>query len=180
MSILSTISELNTRISVCEMVHKIEINNIINNNNIIKMSLNQLEKVEQYLTDDDYHYLIQYIENIKNDIPNDKMIILCGPGGCGKTTLINHIQTYLGKENYDRYPMSGDIIYIENIKKLVIIPFIDSTYNNNYKKNSNAILNLIKYKQSIITVAYDITKVNKKLLEYSRIITPFYNSTNII
>lgn len=144
------------------------------------MTLNQLEKVEQYLTDDDYHYLIQYIENIKNDIPNDKMIILCGPGGCGKTTLINDIQSYLGKENYDRYPMSGDIIYIENIKKLVIIPYIDSTYNNNYKKNSNAILNLIKYKQSIITVACDITKVNKKLLEYSRIITPFYNVTNII
>lgn len=138
------------------------------------MSLNQLEKVEQYLTDDDYHYLIQYIENIKNDIPNDKMIILCEPGGCGKTTLINDIQSYLGKENYDHYPMSGDIIYIENIKKLVIIPYIDSTYNNNYKKNSNAIVNLIKYKQSIITVAYDITKVNKKLLEYSRIITPFY------
>ena len=144
------------------------------------MTLNQLEKVEQYLTDDDYHYLIQYIENIKNDIPNDKMIILCGPGGCGKTTLINDIQSYLGKENYDRYPMSGDIIYIENIKKLVIIPYIDSTYNNNYKKNSNAIVNLIKYKQSIITVACDITKVNKKLLEYSRIITPLYNVTNII
>ena len=26
---------------------------------VIKMSLNQLEKVEQYLTDDDYHYLYQ-------------------------------------------------------------------------------------------------------------------------
>ena len=133
------------------------------------MPLHPLENWNQYLTPDDYNYLIQYIENIKNDILNDKMMILHGPARSGKTTLINDIQRYLGEENYHNFPMSGDIIYIENIKKLVIIPDIDIR-NKNYKKHNIAILNLIKYKQSILTVSYEIEKVNKMLLEYSKVI----------
>ena len=41
----------------------------------------------QYLSDEDYNYLIQYIENIKNNNQNNKMIILSGPSRTGKSTL---------------------------------------------------------------------------------------------
>ena len=40
------------------------------------MSQHQLDNWKQYLSDEDYKYLIQYIENIKHNVSNDKMIIL--------------------------------------------------------------------------------------------------------
>ena len=32
------------------------------------MSLHYLNNWKQYLTDDDYNYLLQYVENIKNNL----------------------------------------------------------------------------------------------------------------
>ena len=51
------------------------------------MVSNEINSWEQYLTNEDYMYLVQYIENIKNNISNDKMIILAGPSRSGKSTL---------------------------------------------------------------------------------------------
>ena len=51
------------------------------------MALHHLDIWKQYLTNNDYNYLIQYIKNIKNNISNDKMIILSGPSRTGKSTL---------------------------------------------------------------------------------------------
>jgi ABC-type cobalamin/Fe3+-siderophores transport system ATPase subunit len=132
------------------------------------MTEHYLDNWKQYLTDDDYNYLIQYVENIKNNIPNDKMIILHGPGRSGKSTLKKDIQTYLGDEICGNFMMSGEIIYSENIKKLGFFCGIDEIYSS--KKNNIAIINLIKYKQSLITDTHDIERVNKKLLEFSKII----------
>lgn len=70
----------------------------------------------EYLAEDDYNYLIEYVENVKNNIPNDKMIILCGPPRTGKSTLQNDILKYLGDELCGVYPIRGEIIYFENIK----------------------------------------------------------------
>jgi ABC-type lipoprotein export system ATPase subunit len=71
------------------------------------MTQHYLDNWKQYLTEGDYNYLIRYIENIKNNISNDKMIILSGPARSGKSTLINNIQTYLGDEICGVYGMSG-------------------------------------------------------------------------
>jgi tRNA uridine 5-carbamoylmethylation protein Kti12 len=127
-----------------------------------------LEIWKSYLSDDDYQYLIQYIENIKKNISNDKMIILSGPSRTGKSTLKRHIQTYLGNEMCDVCMMSGDIIYYENIKKLWF--FGDISEISNSKKQNIAIINLIKYKQSFIAETNYIERVNNNLLEFSRII----------
>ena len=51
------------------------------------MVSNTIESWKQYLTHEDYEYLFQYIENIKNGVLNDKMIILAGPARSGKSTL---------------------------------------------------------------------------------------------
>ena len=107
-----------------------------------------LDTWKQYLTEDDYFYLITYVENIKNNILNDKMIILSGQGGTGKSTLKKDIQNYLGDDNCENFPMSGEVIYNENIKKIGFFSGIDAISRS--KKNNNAIINLIKYKQSLI------------------------------
>lgn len=39
------------------------------------MILHYLDNWIPYLTQEDYNYLVTFVENIKNGIPNDKMII---------------------------------------------------------------------------------------------------------
>ena len=132
------------------------------------MVSNEINSWEQYLTNEDYMYLVQYIENIKNNISNDKMIILAGPSRSGKSTLKKHIISYLSDELCGHYPMSGDFIYYETIKPLGFFNGIDEISNS--KKNNQAIINFIKYKQSFIADTNNIERVNKKLLEHSKII----------
>ena len=74
------------------------------------MTTHYLDNWKQYLENDDYNYLIQYVENIKNNIQNDKMIILSGPGRTGKSTLEKDIRTYLGDENCGDSSMTCDFI----------------------------------------------------------------------
>ena len=128
-----------------------------------------LDSWKQYLIEDDYNFLIQYIENIKHNILNDKIIILSGPGRTGKSTLINDIQIYLGDEYCGTYMLSGEIIYSKNIKRLVIFCEIDEVHYSS-KKTNNAIINLIAYKQSLISVTNNIEKVNHELIKHSKII----------
>ncbi len=133
------------------------------------MAAHCLDRWRRYLTEDDYSYLIQYVENVKNNISNDKMIILSGPSSTGKSTLTNDIQTYLGDEKFEEYVYPCEIIYNETVKNLGYFCGIDSLASN--KKNNNAIINFIKYKQSFIADTIHIEKVNSKLLEHSRVIT---------
>lgn len=140
------------------------------------MTNHSLHSWAQYLKQDDYDYLIQYIENVKNNIPNNKMIILSGKGRTGKSTLINDISHYLGDEfikNAGILSFVDDLIYCENIKqKLVCLCEIDELPTRNYLYNKvKAIINFIKYNQSIITMTIHIEKVNKNVLEYCRVIT---------
>lgn len=132
------------------------------------MTLHYLDHWKQYLVDDDYDYLIQYIENIKNDISNNKMIILSGPSRSGKSTLKNDIQKYLGDETCGDFMMSCEIIYNENIKKLGFFFGIDEIFHS--KKNNNAIINLIKYKQSLIAETNHIERINNNVLDFTKII----------
>lgn len=68
------------------------------------------------ISEDDYNYLLTYIQNIKNNIPNTNMIILLG-----KTLLINEISKYIGLENVccvDIYEFKR-INYLEPKPKLI-------------------------------------------------------------
>ena len=132
------------------------------------MTTHYLDSWKQYLTMDDYNYLVQFVENVKNKFPNDKMIILSGPGRTGKSTLERDIRTYLGDENCELLDMTCDFIYNETIKPLGFFCGIDSISRS--KKMNNAIINFIKYKQSFIASTIHIEKVNTKLLEHSRTI----------
>lgn len=129
------------------------------------MTSHFLANWQQYLLQEDYEYLVTFVENIKNGFENDKMIILSGPGRTGKTTLKNNIVTCLGDDLCGKYIKPATIIYEENIKKLIV--FDEISYRSHH---TQALINLIKYKQSIITYTNNIERVNKKLLDYSKII----------
>lgn len=116
--------------------------------------------------------VIQYVENIKNKIQNDTMIILSGPGRTGKSTLEKDIKTYLGNENCGDFNMTCDFIYTETIKPLGFFCGIDTISLSN--KTNQAIINFIKYKQSFIASTNYIENVNNKLLEHSKIINMTY------
>uniref|UniRef100_A0A6C0F483 ATPase AAA-type core domain-containing protein n=1 Tax=viral metagenome TaxID=1070528 RepID=A0A6C0F483_9ZZZZ len=132
------------------------------------MDLHILHNWEQYLKQDDYNYLIQYVENVKNNIPNDKMIILSGKPRTGKTSLKKDISNYLGFELCGECPISGEIIYCENIKKMGFLCGIDEISGS--KKHNRAFINLIKYKQSLIADTNHIERVNNELVNHCRVI----------
>lgn len=128
----------------------------------------------QYLKQEDFEYLIQYIENIKNGIPNHEMIILFGHGCNGKTTLINEIGTHFGDELITGVYDVRELICEEDITPLVFLQDgILHRTNQNYKYNrtfANALINFINYGVSFIGVAYQLDTVNERILEHSRII----------
>ncbi len=59
-------------------------------------SLNPVNNWKQYLNNIDYEFLMNFVENTKNGIKHDQMVILLGSGTNGKTTLINQIINYIG------------------------------------------------------------------------------------
>jgi ABC-type phosphate/phosphonate transport system ATPase subunit len=137
------------------------------------MTQHQLSDWAQYLKADDYKFLIQYVENVKNEIPNDKMIVLAGPERSGKTTLQNDIKfhlNYTGIQLWDEWPVrsAGDVIYNKKIRRLGFFTGIDEIYRS--KKSNQAIINFIKYKQSFISDTQYIDKINNILLDHIRII----------
>ena len=128
----------------------------------------------QYLQQEDFDYLIQYIENIQNGIPNNEMIILFGIGSNGKTMLKNEIYTYLGEELCGYSGTVYELIYEENIKPFIILQegAIHWTNRNNKtnKKLINSLINFIRYGISFIDTSFCIDNVNDKILEHSKII----------
>ena len=130
------------------------------------MSVAPLARWERYLTAEDYRYLMQFVQNVKLGFPNDKMLILYGTGRNGKTTLIKEICEYLGEENCGDF--AENILGYENIPKLGIYQGLEEIAGN--KRRNNVIINLIKYKQSLIAETCNIGDVDPRILERSRVI----------
>lgn len=125
-----------------------------------------LDNWKPYLSKEDFEYLINYVENSKNNLPNNTILILLGNGGAnGKSTLITEIENYLGNENFRRCDTNGSA-FLEPIVKLIHISAIDE-----YKKKYiQQLKNIIKYGQSIIAETNNIEKIHKNLLDCVRII----------
>ena len=125
-----------------------------------------LDNWKPYLIQEDFQYLINYIENCKNNLPNNKLLILFGNGGAnGKTTLIKDISNYIGNDNFNKCFTDGSA-FLQPIVKLIHIQGIDE-YKQKYVQQ---LINVIQYGQSIIAETNDIEQINKNLLDYIRVI----------
>jgi ABC-type branched-subunit amino acid transport system ATPase component len=120
-----------------------------------------------YLKPAHYEYLVQYIENIKHGLPNDKMIILAGEPRTGKSTLMNDIAFYLGTELCGNFPMS--CAFNENNKKLGFLHGLDDS-GVCTDKNIQTIVNFIKNKQSFIACVQDELNVSYDLTDHCYVI----------
>jgi len=126
-----------------------------------------LDPWRQYLQPTDYEYIIEYVENVKNDRKNDKMMILSGPGRSGKSTLIRDIFSYIGKDECVYcHDIDGSDIYGPLYKLWNVCGISDQTK----KKYIQLFVNLIDYNQSIISDTPHIERVNPRILSKSRII----------
>ncbi len=119
-----------------------------------------------YLSFDNFHHLIQFVENSKNNVHNNKLLILLGNGGPnGKSTLISHISKYIGEENFRLSDTNGSGFFDPTVK-LIHIPAIDN-YNRKHIQN---LINIIHSGQSIIAETNSILNININLYDHIKII----------
>ena len=108
-----------------------------------------LHSWKQYLTKDNYTFLLQFVENAKNHIPNEKVLILSGIGRNGKTTLMHEIMFYIGSQYcYEcNEPQCG--VFKKSPRQMVLIHG-GIEYFKHDNENTKQLLDLIEKQRSII------------------------------
>jgi ABC-type polar amino acid transport system ATPase subunit len=146
-------------------------------------------KWKKYLSVDDYNYLTQFVDNIRNGVRNDKMMILCGASGTGKTTLLENINSYVVKDAWNDSDEREILLEKEKLHPIQNNSKPKSSYpsfeirkkfscyffrgNNFFPRKDDKMLKILiknSFFKSRITETDDIEKVNKELLDISRII----------
>jgi ABC-type Mn2+/Zn2+ transport system ATPase subunit len=122
---------------------------------------NPIIKFKNYMQNDYYNYLYEYVENIKNNIKNEKIIIIVGTGRSSITTIIDDIEKYIGK----KYCCKNIFEKYNTDNKLLIL---DLAITN---KNIDILNNLIDNNISIIGTSYNVNEINESLDKISKIIS---------
>lgn len=127
-----------------------------------------LETWKAYLNEVDYKFLINFVNNMENNIPNDKILILNGKSGTGKTTLINEIKNKIGTRNFHENSfIEGEFFFKQ--KKLGIHICGIHEYKN--KKYLEIIKNIFESNISIIADTNCSENIHPEILNNSFVIT---------
>ena len=125
------------------------------------------EEWKQYLSEKDFNYLIQFIENLDRMDKNDKILILTGKPKTGKTTLINQIKKCIGNQHFhDNKYLNGEMFFEQSKIALHICGIEEYTK----KVYIIALQNILQNNISIITDTNNIEKIAPEILENSYII----------
>ena len=131
-------------------------------------STHVLDKWKPYLAEEDYEYLISYVEKCKNNLPNHKLLLLFGEGGNGKSTLITEIEKYVDNDSFIKGDTtSGHASGFEPIVKIVHVRAIE-----NYKKEylQKLLRDVVDYGQSVIAEISRMEQIGENILDIVRII----------
>ena len=126
-------------------------------NKSIKKMYNPVTDWKNFLQHEDYNYIYQFVENIKNGKKNDKILLLLGPSRTGKSTLINQILTYIGHLNCTNQLLRN--IDLLEARHLVIL---DGQMNYVNMQEINKIIDLQNI-TNIISTSNEITSLNNNL-----------------
>lgn len=120
-----------------------------------------------YLNEKDYNYLLEFIYNLKNNISNDKILILHGLPRTGKTTLINEMKKIVGKEHFhDNSFLEGEKFF--QPRKRAIHIYGIQQYQE--KKYLSSIKTMFENNVSIISDTNSLEKIDKEILENAYVI----------
>jgi len=114
---------------------------------------------------EDYDFLIGFVERAKHKQPNQEMLLLAGPGRTGKSTLIKEICEYIGSDHWAISDTYGSA-FLQPIVSVIEIPGIDDFQ----KKHIQQLRNAIYFGQGVIAATNHPEKINKDLLKNTRII----------
>lgn len=118
---------------------------------------NPITDWKKFLQHEDYNYLYEFVENIKNSKKNDKILLLIGPSRTGKSTLINQILTYIGHLHCTNQLLRN--IDLLEARHLVIL---DGQMNYVNLQEINKIIDLQNI-TNIISTSNEITSLNNYL-----------------
>ena len=106
------------------------------------MSLEFLNNYNAQIMEDDLNYLRDFLENVRK-VPrvNDKMIVLTGPPGCGKTQLMEEIRESI-VDVYLELPKCH-----EPILPLILL---DDYFMSSKQRDIFYLKNLLIYRQSVL------------------------------
>lgn len=131
-----------------------------------------LETWKNYLNENDYDFLINFIKNMENNIPNDKILILDGKPGTGKTTLINEIKNKIGTRNFHENSfIEGEFFFKQQKLGLHICGIHE--YQN--KKYLEIIKNIFESNISIISDTNCSKNIHPEILNNAYVISMEYS-----
>lgn len=152
---------------------------------------NYLSRWSQYIVPEEFEILKEFIYNTANDIPYDKLLIFCGSGSTGKTTLVNELISLIGKSNctsvslgYNMRNNKNAIFYndFHYTKQLMTYNYdeMNNTHDTNIKNilERKPILSKKLYqptechypKANQLLVTDNLRKINDELLAMSKVI----------
>ena len=129
-----------------------------------------LHSWKQHLSLSDYETLLHFVENAKNDLPNEKVLILSGVGKNGKTTLLNEILFYIGIQNVHE---CNDARYMDfnNFTKNNFIIHGGIEHFKSKKRYTTQLLNVIENKKSVFSDTNKLDLVESNIFDKAIIIT---------